>query len=192
MNCRPKLTTYVGSYYINIHVYLILSLPSHFISVFFFFLLFKIFFPSCISKSGGWSPNGMGGRLAVVSGCLFDQKIKIESRGCLLAEIHFTQALWMLRRNTRTQTSTGHWVKAWAFSTLVQGFHDNGETPMGNLQSSQELGGGSVCLHHSLEFCNPIYFMGRDLPLRGPLYQLFHSQTFWFKNPFSEMNYAIK
>ena len=95
---------------------------------FFFFLLFKIFFPSCISKSRGCSPNGMGSRLAVVSGCLFDQKIKIESQGCLLAEIHFTQALWMVRRSTHTQTSVGHWVKAWAFPALVQGFHNNRET----------------------------------------------------------------
>ena len=44
VNCRPKLTTYVESYYINIHVYLILSLPPHFISVFFFFFFF------CFSK----------------------------------------------------------------------------------------------------------------------------------------------
>lgn len=191
VNCRPKLTTCVESYYINIHVYLILSLLPHFISVF-FFLLFKIFFPSCISKSGGCSPNGMGGRLAVVSGCLFDQKIKIESWGCLLAEIHFTQALWMVRRSTHTQTSVGHWVKAWAFPALVQGFHNNGETLWVVYNPHRNLGGSSVCLHHSLEFCNPIYFMGRDLPLRGLLYQLFHFQTFWFKNPFSGMNYAIK
>lgn len=43
-------------------IYLIPPLPPHFICI---FLLFKLLFPSYISKSGGYSPNGMGSKLVV-------------------------------------------------------------------------------------------------------------------------------
>lgn len=145
----------MGSYYINIHVSLILSLPSHFISVFF---SAEIFFPSCISKSEGWSPSGMGGRLAVgVTVCWPENQNRIPRMFAGWDPFFYSSSVDAKEKH-RTQTSIGHWVKAWA-PTLVQ-VSMTTETPWKVVYNPHRNLGGIVCLHHSLKFCNPIYFMG--------------------------------
>lgn len=53
--------TYMRSYHVSTDLYLTPPSP-HFICI---SLLYKLFLPSCISKAGGYSANGMGSKLVV-------------------------------------------------------------------------------------------------------------------------------